>query len=275
MDGRGCGRELRSVTEADRHAQEPAAGALAQLGSADLSLRRVKRAYEQIADQLRELILVGKLKPGMKLPTEVELALQLGVSRSTVREALRQLSAEGLIRTAKGTGGGSFVSQPSLDRISSYLNTNISLLSNSAELSLAEFLEARELLEIPAARLAAARSSAEARARLTSSIPEAPAGLSTSEQFVLNRDFHSTIVDMCANSLLSLAAAPVFLVLQTRLARTSLDDGFHEAINRHHRVIAAAIDAGDPESAGAAMAEHLQWLRPAYERAWRSIEDGG
>jgi GntR family transcriptional repressor for pyruvate dehydrogenase complex len=259
---------LSSASEAERTAGD----AFSSLGSPELSLRRVKRAYEQIADQLRELILVGKLKPGMRLPTEVELALQLGVGRSTVREALRQLSAEGLIRTAKGTGGGSYVSQPSLDRISSYLSTNISLLSNSAELSLAEFLEARELLEIPAARLAATRRSPEQLERLQSSIPDGPQELTTSQQFVLNRDFHSTIVDICANSLLSLAAAPVFLVLQTRLARTSLDDSFHRSINNHHRLIAAAIEAGDPDAAAGVMAEHLEWLRPAYERAWRSIE---
>jgi DNA-binding FadR family transcriptional regulator len=239
-----------------------------------LSLRRVKRAYEQIADQFRELILVGKLKPGMRLPTEVDLAVQLGVGRSTVREALRQLSAEGLVRTAKGTGGGSYVTQPSLDRLSTYLTTNISLLSNSAEVSLSEFLEARALLEIPAARLAAGRSTPESLSRLFTAIPGAEAldELSTSEQFVFNRDFHSSIVDMCANTLLTLAAAPIFVVLQTRLARTDLDDSFHDSINSHHRVIAAAIELGDADAAGAAMAEHLEWLRPVYERAWRTID---
>ena len=58
--------------------------ALTLPGFDDLSLRRVKRAYEQIADQFRELILVGQLKPGMRLPTEVDLAVQLGVGRSTI-----------------------------------------------------------------------------------------------------------------------------------------------------------------------------------------------
>jgi DNA-binding FadR family transcriptional regulator len=237
----------------------------------ELSLRRVKRAYEQVADQLRELILVGKLRTGSRLPTEVELAVQLGVSRSTVREALRQLSAEGLVRTSKGTGGGSYITQPSLDRISGYLTTNISLLIDSAELSLAEFLEARELLEVPAARIAAERAAPEERARLRALVPDGLDALTIGEQFTLNRDFHSSIVDLCANSLVSLAAAPIFVVLQTRLARTNLDSSFHAAINRHHREIAGRVEQADPEGAGDAMREHLQWLRPSYERAWREL----
>jgi DNA-binding FadR family transcriptional regulator len=182
---------------------------------------------------------------------------------------LRHLSAEGLIRTARGAGGGSYVAQPSLDRMASFMSTNISLLERSTELSLAEFLEARELLEIPAARLAAERRTEAELERLRATLPDAPHNLTTGEQFVHNRDFHSTIVDTCANSLLSLAAAPIFIVLQTRLARRRLDDAFHTAINLHHREIAAAIEAADGAAAGEAMAEHLAWLRPAYERAWR------
>jgi GntR family transcriptional repressor for pyruvate dehydrogenase complex len=235
---------------------------------AAVRLQRVKKAYEQIADQLRDLILVGRLKPGMRLPTEVKLAAQLGVSRATVRESLRVLVAEGLVRTAKGAGGGSYVTYPSLDRISAFLRTNITLLSDSQELSLSEFLEARELLEIPAAKLAAKRSSETDVARLHNSIPTAPGDLTTAEQFVLNRDFHSTIVDICANSLLSIAAQPIFLVLQTRLARTALDDTFHAAIIRQHKAITRAIEMGDEAQAGAEMAEHLAWLRPMYERVW-------
>jgi DNA-binding FadR family transcriptional regulator len=234
-----------------------------------VQLRRVKKAYEQIADQLRELILVGRLKPGMRLPTELEFAAQFGVSRTTVREALRVLMTEGLVRTAKGVGGGSYVTHPSFDRISALLRTNISLLSESRELSLAEFLEAREMLEVPAARLAAERRTAHDVARLWESIPDAPQTLDTGEQFVLNRDFHSTIVDICSNRLLSLAAQPIFVVLQTRLARSALGDTFHTSINAHHHAIATAVAAGDPVRAGDEMAEHLAWLRPMHERVWR------
>jgi DNA-binding FadR family transcriptional regulator len=245
----------------------------AVLGDA-IALRRVKRAYEQIADQLRDLIVVGTLKPGARLPTETELAEQLGVSRATVREALRSLMAEGLVRTEKGSTGGTFVAQPSIARVSSYLSTNICLLSDSDELSLAEVLEARELLEVPAARLAADRCTHDGIARLRASIPEgdATARLPTSEQFEMNRDFHTTIVEMSSNALLTLAAKPIFTVLQTRLARSTLGHDLHRTISEHHVAIVSAVESGDADRAGDLMAEHLAWLRPAYERAWRSLK---
>ncbi len=236
--------------------------------SEGLRLRRVKKAYEQIADQFRELILVGEWKPGRRLPTEQELASELGVSRATVREALRVLATQGLVRTAKGSGGGSYVTQPSVEVLSSLLETSISLLGQSQELSLEEFLEAREVLEVPAARLAAARRSDSDLRRIAAAIPEAPDTIGTGEQFVLNRDFHSTIIDICSNALLTLAARPIFVVLQTRLARSTLDDGVHSTINRHHREVARAIEEADVEAAGERMAEHLAWLRPVYRRVW-------
>ena len=66
----------------------------------------MRKAYEQVADQLRELIVTGELAPGERLPTETVLAREFGVSRATVREALRLLAAQGLIRTAKGAAAG-------------------------------------------------------------------------------------------------------------------------------------------------------------------------
>ena len=238
-----------------------------------VAFQRVRRAHEQVADQLRELIIVGTLTPGARLPTEQEFALQLGVSRATVREALRSLTAEGLVRTSQGAGGGSFVSQPSLARVSSYLSTNIRLLSDAETLSLSEFLEARALIEIPAARLAAERRSNGDVDRLRAAIPgeHAPDRMPTGEQFEMNRDFHSTIVDICSNALLTLAMQPIFMVLQTRLARARLDRAFHRTINQQHVSIANAIEVGEGDRAADLMADHLKWLGPAYERAWRSL----
>ena len=73
------------------------------------------KAYEVVAEQLRSEILEGARAPGTRLSNEIVLAEELGVSRATVREALRLLGAENLIRTAKGAGGGSFVTVPSAD----------------------------------------------------------------------------------------------------------------------------------------------------------------
>jgi DNA-binding FadR family transcriptional regulator len=233
------------------------------------SFRRVRKAYEQVADQLRELILSGNLAPGERLPNEQNLATDFGVSRATVREALRVLSTESLLRTAKGAGGGSYVTRPSVDHISEFLRSNIGLLSQSQDVTLEEFLEAREYLEVPAARLAATRRSDEGLEQLSAAIPERPQALGIQEQFSYNKDFHSRLVQLSGNTLLWIATQPVFSVLQHNLARSTLGQPVHQRINDDHRKITEAIRAGDPDAAEHEMREHLAFLRPQYERAWK------
>jgi GntR family transcriptional repressor for pyruvate dehydrogenase complex len=232
-------------------------------------VERVRKAYEQVADQLRLLIMNGELPPGHRLPKEASLAVQFGVSRATIREALRVLSTQNLIRTAKGAGGGSFVTTPNVDHISEFMTANINLLSQSENVTLDEFLEARELLEIPAAQMTARRHEKQALKQLKAAIPDEPLTLGTDEQFIYNRDFHSALVVASGNALLAIAAQPVFSVLQTNLKRSSLGRKFHETVNADHRSILQALEAGDPEAAAEEMRKHLTFLRPMYEKAWR------
>jgi DNA-binding FadR family transcriptional regulator len=199
------------------------------------------------------------------------LAREFGVSRATLREALRLLGAENLIRTAKGAGGGSFVTVPSADDLSESLRSGLGRLAHAEHVTLEELLEARELLEVPAARLAARRRAAEDVERLHESIPSEPLRLGTQEQFVYNRDFHAVVIESCGNTMLSIAAQPIFQVLQTHLSRSKLGREWHRSINEHHRSIAAAIEAGDESAAGDEMYDHLEYLRPFYEKAWRSV----
>jgi GntR family transcriptional repressor for pyruvate dehydrogenase complex len=227
------------------------------------------KAYEAVAAELREQIHEGALAQGARLPNETVLAAAFGVSRATVREALRLLAAQSLIRTAKGAGGGSYVTFPSVDHISESLRSGINLLTAAENVTLEELLEARELLEVPAARLAARRRAEEDLQRLRASIPPEPLRLDTEEQFAQNRDFHSVVIDAAGNTLLSIAAQPVFRVLQTNLARSSLGGRFHRVINDHHRAIAAAIESADERTAEREMRSHLEFLRPFYEQAWR------
>jgi GntR family transcriptional repressor for pyruvate dehydrogenase complex len=144
-------------------------------------------------------------------------------------------------------------------------------MTSSADVTLEELLEVRELLEVPAARLAASRRSEEHLGRLRAAIPGRPLDLDTQEQFVHNADFHSTVIDASCNTLLSIAAEPVFAVLQTRLSRSRLGRKFHRGVNEHHREIAAAIESAEKQAAGELMHEHLAFLRPYYEQAWREV----
>jgi GntR family transcriptional repressor for pyruvate dehydrogenase complex len=237
--------------------------------AAVLRVDRVRKAYEQVADQLRELIRDGELAQGERLPNETILAAEFGVSRATVREALRLLAAQNLIRTAKGAGGGSYVMLPSVDHISDFLQASIKLLTEAQDVTLEELLEARELLEVPAARLAAARHREEDVARLRAAIPPDGQRLATHEQFVHNKEFHTVVIESSGNTLLTIAAQPIFTVLETHLARSVLGRRFHGAVADQHRAIAAAIGAGDTRAAEREMHSHLEFLRPFYEKAWR------
>lgn len=239
--------------------------------SGAVPVRRVRKAYEQVADQLRELITSGELSPGERLPNEALLAREFGVSRATIREALRVLAAQNLLRTAKGAGGGSYVTIPTVDHISDFLRANINLLSDTRDLTLEELVEARELLEVPAARLAARRRREEDVDRLRASIPSDTALLHTREEFVYNTEFHTTLIECCGNKLLYIAAQPVFSALQTSLSRSGLGRRFHREIHLHHARIAEAVRAGDEDAAGAEMHAHLEFLVPFYEKAWRDM----
>jgi DNA-binding FadR family transcriptional regulator len=228
------------------------------------------KQYEQVAEQLRTLVVDGTLQPGARLPNEEMLAREYGVSRATLREALRSLAAQDLIRTSKGAGGGSYVTVPGVAGVSSFLHSSLTLMADANDVSLENLLEARELLEVPAARIAAARRQADDLERLRETIPDEPLRLGPDQQFVYNQDFHSLVVECCGNALLVIAAQPLFGVLQRNLARTKLGERFHRAINDQHRSIAAAIEAGDADAAGGEMLAHLEFLRPYYERAWRA-----
>jgi len=234
-----------------------------------MAVRRVRKAYEQVADQLRELIVTGQLARGERLPNETVLAREFGVSRATVREALRLLTAQSLIRTAKGAGGGTYVTMPTVDHVSQFLNSALDLLAAAEHVSLDELLEAREALEVPATRLAALRRSESALEHLHATIPPDPGKLAPTEQFVYNTDFHTSVIAASGNAFLMMAAQPLFTILQKNLARSSLGAGFHKGINDQHRAIAAAIQAGDARRAEREMRTHLEFLRPHYERTWR------
>lgn len=256
------------------HASRVGASALGELRSAGNvshpTLRRIRKSYEQLADQLRELIVSGRLPQGERLPTETLLSAEAGVSRATVREALRLLAAQGLIRTSKGAGGGSYVTMPTVDHISDALSSNIALLADAHDLTLEELVEARELLEVPAARFAALRRTPEDVDRLQRAIPPDRPPLDVQSEFVHNRDFHTGLIACCRNTVLQIAAQPVFSALRTSLSRSTLGREFHRSVHAHHARIVEAVDAADEEGAAQEMRDHLAFLVPYYEKAWRN-----
>ncbi|HZT95039.1 MAG TPA: FCD domain-containing protein [Gaiellaceae bacterium] len=227
-------------------------------------VRPVAHAYEQIADQLRAMIVTGRLADGERLPSEATLAGAFSVSRATVREGLRLLAAQNLIRTSKGRDGGSFVSLPTIEYVSETLGSGIGLLAQAEQVTVDQLLEVRELLEVPAAGLAALRSGRERLGALDALHAGDEAVLDAHNDFARNAAFHATVIKASENALLELAARPIFEILQARLLLSSLPGTFTASVAEQHAVIADAISCGNQEAAETAMREHLRFIRPYY-----------
>jgi len=222
-------------------------------------------AYRQVADGIRYLILSGDLLPGERLPIESDLAARFGVGRSTIREAIRQLTAENLTVTIRGVTGGTFVNHPEPDQISESLVTGLDFLTLAEELTVDELLEARELLEVPAARLASERRTDEQLERILAQLSTGSDD-ELSPSFESRRGFHLRIVEAVGNRLLEVMTLPVFRVLQTRFLRDMAPQDFWRRVDQEHHRIAEAIAAGDADLAAEEMSEHLHHLRQTYGR---------
>src|SRR5256885_2433733 len=117
----------------------------------------VARASSSIADQIRQAIVTGKLAQGERLPPERELAEQFGVSRVTVRDALRALEAMGLIEVRVGARGGAFVTVPSGAVVGQTMSDMMMMQALSPE----DIVEARLVVELGTVTLACVRANDE------------------------------------------------------------------------------------------------------------------
>ena len=131
------------------------------------------KAYQDVVDQIQEAIMAGTLKAGNLLPAERELKERFGVSRGTLREALRVLEQKGLIEIRTGVSGGSMVGEVNSDTLSD----NLGLLIRNCAVSLNDLAEFREEMEGSVAALAAQRAGEGDVALLRDLLSEAEASL--------------------------------------------------------------------------------------------------
>jgi len=218
-------------------------------------------AYAVVADQIRTRILSGELRPGQRLPTEVELIDAHGFSRSTIREAIRSLASENLVHTTRGVTGGTFVSFPNIGSISTHLQNGVTLMAAAQEVSVDQLMDVRQLTEVPASGKAAHLRSETQLTNLRSSIDD-PWGAASYEA---NQEFHLIILRAASNPMLELVTAPVFRVLGVRFARDRAHEAFWTSSDHDHREILAAIEARDSMTAMNLMRRHLDRLGDAYK----------
>lgn len=222
-------------------------------------------AYDRLAARIRDQILSGELSPGDQLPTESELSALHQVGRSTARESLRALAGQGLLTIKRGVAGGTFVAVPSPEQISGSLRTGLALLTESSHVSMSALIEVREMLEVPAAELAALRHTDDQLAAIRQSMFD-PGSVRSAPRFEITRDFHTQMLAATHNPLLELVAEPVFRILQERFLRDRAPADFWRQVDEDHREILGHVESRDQAGAREATRAHLRFLRGHYER---------
>ena len=158
---------------------------------------------KQIAEQLRAAIVDGQFKIGDRLPTEDELAQRYGVSRPSVREALKRLAAQNLIRARRGPAGGNFVVQPSHGELAESLSGAATLLVGMGALDIEEIIEARRSLQRSCADLAVENAGAEHLHELEIALQRQQDPALSDEAFCqADVAFHRALVDATNNGML-------------------------------------------------------------------------
>ncbi|WP_045875486.1 GntR family transcriptional regulator [Pseudofrankia sp. DC12] len=217
---------------------------------------------QQIADELRRLIVTGELADGESLGHEPDLVERFGVSRPSLREALRILEAEGLITVRRGVLGGIVAHQPN-GRMTA---RTAALLLQARNVPLADVYDARGLIEPVAARLLAqSRSRRSAAAELRRLTAEQLEVIDDPDAFGrANSAFHAQLVELAGNQTLSIVAEMLSEIVARAVAAASQpDDGKDAAATRARGLrsqarLAVLVEAGDAAAAEAHWAEHMK-----------------
>jgi DNA-binding FadR family transcriptional regulator len=221
-----------------------------------------RSASEQVAEDIRAFMARERLQPGDRLGREEDLARTFGVSRPTLREALRLLSSAHLIRASKGPGGGIFVAATAAEGIALSVSDGVASMLATHVVGLDELLEARMLVEIPLAGLAAQRATPDDVRRLTELLAQAQAADANSAHFrELEREWHRRLTAAAGNRLSGAFMAWVVDVLQPTLQERLRPAVVESTLLDQHQDVLEAIERGDPEAAERAMREHLMYLR--------------
>ncbi|MDF2235686.1 FCD domain-containing protein [Albimonas sp. CAU 1670] len=231
----------------------------------------VPKASDVLADRLRDLIVAGRFLPGEALPPERELAAESGLSRSSVREALRLLETEGLLTTRAGRAGGSVVTRPGRDSIA----RSVELFVRAHGMRLGALLDCRLAVEPMLARLAACNRTeaqlaeiAEIHARFEASVDKVPAYKR------INLDWHLAVARASGNeplmALMEAVAAPIRDAQEYRHVTTP---ELRRGAVRAHSVILEAIAAGDGEAAFKRMERHVGAYRDIALRREEVADD--
>jgi GntR family transcriptional regulator, transcriptional repressor for pyruvate dehydrogenase complex len=214
----------------------------------------------QIAQAIRDAIIAGELIVDERLPSETELSEQFQVSRSTVREALKRLAAQSLIRTQRGATGGAFVNRLSFEDAYSQQITTSTLLLSMNEVSFDTACEARFALERACAPLSAQRRTPDQLATMRAEIfRQGQPGLTDEAFCASDVAFHRALVDGAGNPILSYQLAGAVEAMQPLMNMITFTARSREEIVTLHTRITDAIQSHNAPDADAALAELMTY----------------
>jgi GntR family transcriptional repressor for pyruvate dehydrogenase complex len=214
----------------------------------------VARASSSIAEQIRQAIVTGKLEQGARLPPERELAEQFGVSRVTVRDALRALEAMGLLEVRVGARGGAFVTVPS----GAIVGQTMSDMMMMAAISPEDIVEARLIVELGIITLVCSRAAGDDIDRLRALTTRAADALRAKTYTrEISWDFHALLAQAAHNAALEGLAQSFRSSLSLHPIRTREGAAAHAHTVEEHDRILQAVERRDGAAARREMAQHL------------------
>ncbi|MGO4117591.1 FadR/GntR family transcriptional regulator [Rhizobium ruizarguesonis] len=220
---------------------------------------------KQVADNIRSAILDGRLKIDERLPTEEDLARSFGISRPTVREALKRLAAQNLIRSKRGPAGGNFVKRPDPEGLSKAITGAATLLVGIGAFDIEEIITARLETETVCCRLAAANRDESHLAAMEVEIAVQLDPTISDEGFCASDvRFHRALVESTGNGPLKLM---MYTVIEAFIPITNMIV-FRVRERRHvaslHQEIVQAVRARDDAKATDALGRLLAYVRESY-----------
>jgi GntR family transcriptional repressor for pyruvate dehydrogenase complex len=227
----------------------------------------VRSAASQIVEQLRGAIIDGTLRSGDRLPSEHQLARDFGVSRGTVREAIRTLAAGNLVVSTRGAAGGTFISTPDASDLAAQIGDHLALWFRAGNISLAEVEHARHVLERECVQLAADNRTEDDLAAIRIPVEESRSPQLDDDRWLeTDLEFHTAVSRAAKNSILELAMTAVHLV-RPRTNRLMLEALERRDIADQHWAMYEAIRDREPAQAVVAFERHFSYLHQAQQQA--------
>ncbi|MDR2018961.1 MAG: FCD domain-containing protein [Syntrophobacterales bacterium] len=227
-----------------------------------------KRTFDEIAIEIKKMIVGGVLRPGDRLPSEAEIAKQFNVGRQTVREALRLLELSGFVMVHKGGGGGAIITNTIIDTIrKSFMDA-----AQMRDISVAELTYARAEIEKLVICRAVENSTDEDIAVLNENITQGRKAIASGVQaFEENMDFHVLLAKASKNAIFAIIVESLMAIVSDLLSRIPQSLEISKKILEEHKQMVDAIAGRDKDRAIDLLDKHLDFVGKRFNSSFEEL----